>query len=399
MIPFTRIEADRARRRGVVALQVAVSSVVLLGFAALTIDMGRLYVARGDLQRSADAAALAGASVYTTDLMMAVRQGLGGEGAIGYVVDLAETKASEYALVNRTLGEPTSIDSDDLVTGWINLGSGNDTIHTNPVPKDYNAVGVYVKRTDGGTNGPVNLLFAPIFGKPLGETTALAVAVFDDRFSGFSLNGFGAAMLPFTVSEQAFEQDLANGGDEYGYDSPAEAVYSGSDGIREIRLYPYPLSGTDYEEGDGNFGVLNIGTGNQGLQALNDQIINGVPPEDMVMEVGTSDMTFFDDGGSPVTYEITGSPGLDGGLAASIESLEGQVIGFFLHNGVILSGANAIYTITQVRFGRVMELKLTGPPDQRGFYVQPVTYDGAGVSIDVNAPSTNGLIGKVVLFK
>ena len=110
-------------------------------------------------------------------------------------------------------------------------------------------------------------------------------------------------------------------------------------------------------------------------------------------------MTFYDDGGNPVTYEITGSPGLDGGLAASIESLEGQVIGFFLHNGVILSGANAIYTITQIRFGRVMDLKLTGPPDQRGFYVQPVTYDGAGVSIDVNAPSTNGLIGKVVLFK
>ena len=399
MIPFTRIEADSARRRGVVALQVAVSSVVLLGFAALTIDMGRLYVARGDLQRSADAAALAGASVYTTDLMMAVRQGLAADGAIGYVVDLAKTKASEYALVNRTLGEPTSIDSDDLVTGWINLGSGNDTIHTNPVPKDYNAVGVYVKRTDGGTNGPVNLLFAPIFGKPIGETTALAVAVFDDRFSGFTLNGFGAAMLPFTVSEQAFEQDLANGGDQYGYDSPSETVYSGSDGIREIRLYPFPLSGSGYGEGDGNFGVLNIGTGNQGLQALNDQIINGVPPEDMVMEVGTSDMTFYDDGGNPVTYEITGSPGLDGGLAASIESLEGQVIGFFLHNGVILSGANAIYTITQIRFGRVMDLKLTGPPDQRGFYVQPVTYDGAGVSIDVNAPSTNGLIGKVVLFK
>ena len=194
-------------------------------------------------------------------------------------------------------------------------------------------------------------------------------------------------------------EELAEGGDQYSYDHPNGFVQNNPDGIREIRIYPYPLSGNGYEEGDGNFGVLNIGTGNQGLTALRNQIINGITPEDLVMEVGTSELTFFGDHINPVTYDITGSPGLDGGLADAIESVEGQIVGFFLHNNVILSGSNAIYTIVQVRFGRLMNIRLTGPPHQRGLYIQPVSYSGSGVMLDPNAPSTGGLMGLVVLAR
>lgn len=41
---------------------VAILLVVLLGCAAFAIDIGHLYVARAELQRAADSAALAGAS-------------------------------------------------------------------------------------------------------------------------------------------------------------------------------------------------------------------------------------------------------------------------------------------------------------------------------------------------
>jgi len=143
--------------------------------------------------------------------------------------------------------------------------------------------------------------------------------------------------------------------------------------------------------------VLNIGTGNQGLAALRNQIINGVTAEDLRMEVGTSELTFYDGNGNPETYDITGSPGLDGGLADAIESEEGQIVGFFLHDNVILSGSNAVYTIVQVRFGRVMDIRLTGPPHRRGMYIQPVSYSGSGVKLDANAPSSGGLMGLVVL--
>ena len=54
-------------RRAGVAVQVAIFSGVMIGFGALAIDLGRLYTARGELQRAADSAALAGASAFFTD--------------------------------------------------------------------------------------------------------------------------------------------------------------------------------------------------------------------------------------------------------------------------------------------------------------------------------------------
>src|SRR5262245_31900896 len=46
--------------RGAVAGYVAISSIVIFGIAALAIDIGNLYATRAELQRCADASALAG---------------------------------------------------------------------------------------------------------------------------------------------------------------------------------------------------------------------------------------------------------------------------------------------------------------------------------------------------
>lgn len=86
-------------------------------------------------------------------------------------------------------------------------------------------------------------------------------------------------------------------------------------------------------------------------------------------------------------------------LADAVEQIEGQVVAFFLHHNVILSGSNATYTITTMRFGCVMDIRLTGPPSNRGLYIQPVSYDGGGVRIDPNAPSSGGLVGRIVLAR
>ncbi len=50
--------------RGVTLVMVALSLTVLLGMGALAVDAGMLYTARTELQRTADAAALAGASAF-----------------------------------------------------------------------------------------------------------------------------------------------------------------------------------------------------------------------------------------------------------------------------------------------------------------------------------------------
>ncbi len=53
----------RSQRGQTIAL-VAVSMVSLLAVAALAIDLTTLYVAKGEIQRAADSAALAGAKAF-----------------------------------------------------------------------------------------------------------------------------------------------------------------------------------------------------------------------------------------------------------------------------------------------------------------------------------------------
>ena len=62
MIPVNR--SGRKNERGVTIVLVAFSLLALLGMAALAIDIATLYVAHGEAQRAADAAALAGAKMF-----------------------------------------------------------------------------------------------------------------------------------------------------------------------------------------------------------------------------------------------------------------------------------------------------------------------------------------------
>ena len=103
------------RRRAVVAIQVGVASVALLGFAALTVDLGTLYNARADLQRTADAAALAGASAYVTDEMMQVRVGTAGEGALAYITALGASRAAQFSELNSTIGTSPNVSTEVLL--------------------------------------------------------------------------------------------------------------------------------------------------------------------------------------------------------------------------------------------------------------------------------------------
>ena len=55
------------RQRGAVAVVVALSALVLFGFAGIAIDVGRLYINRSELQTAADACALAASAELTCD--------------------------------------------------------------------------------------------------------------------------------------------------------------------------------------------------------------------------------------------------------------------------------------------------------------------------------------------
>lgn len=157
------------RRRAVVAVQVAVMLTVLVGFAAITVDVGVMYNTRSDLQRTADAGALAAASRLV-------------DYGFGDPVELARAEALHFVEENAVLGHDVTVDTvGDVVFGQATYNSESNTydfVETEVMP---DAVRVEVKHTADSVNGPVSLYFARIFGIDSTEISASATAVIVPR--------------------------------------------------------------------------------------------------------------------------------------------------------------------------------------------------------------------------
>jgi len=163
----------RHRKRAVVAAQVAIVLVVLLGMAALTIDVGALYNARADLQATADAAALASASMLSQ------------YGEDHSPSELAEAAAVRYVEGNPVFADAMTIDPNTDISFW--------RVYYDPEAEDYeftevdpevtaaDAVKIRVRRTDDSPNGAVPLFFARILGIDEMEMAAEATAVMVPR--------------------------------------------------------------------------------------------------------------------------------------------------------------------------------------------------------------------------
>jgi len=380
------------RRRAATAVAVLIMLVVLIGFASLAVDVGRLYAVKGELQRASDSAARAGTSAFADDSLRGSSSGPNGNYMDAMKI-AAASRAILYASRNKVEICPTLLGDADVVVGWYDF--------TNPggplgLGGNANAVQVTGRFTQDSPNGAVSNYFAQILGFAATDVSATATAAFDDRFSSYTPAEPGV-LIPFTMYVNEYEQQAVTGPDNFSYDQDLDTVIAFGDGIREIRLFPYADDGGG--DGAGNFGLLNVGTANQSVPGLNGQIQAGITPEDLELEIGTSTISFYDDDGSPTTHQITGSPGVKGGTEPAIEARVGDVVGFFVHSSVSDGGSNASYTIVGIRFGRVMEVVLSGNPDQRRITVQPVIYSGPGVYTAPGAPSSNGMVGQIVLVR
>ncbi len=152
------------RRRGATAVMVAVCIPVLIGFAALTIDVGLIYNTKTDLQRAADAAALAAA-------------GRLGDYESGDPLVLGRDAAMSITSQNAVLNKQVTIEDSDIIFGRAVLDPQTkqfDFVPTNVFP---DAAKVTVRKSEGSTNGGVTLFFARIFGKDTQDVTAEAIAM------------------------------------------------------------------------------------------------------------------------------------------------------------------------------------------------------------------------------
>jgi Putative Flp pilus-assembly TadE/G-like len=146
--------------RGSVAITVALCLTVLLGFAALVVDIGLNWATRTSAQTAADSAALAGASALITD---------GGAAAVLAVVDYLDENVDGLA-------SPSSlawVDNPDVNDGDIACWTLPDPPPTAPgtgCPDGSNALQVITP--------PINVdyAFAPVLGKASNSIKARAAA-------------------------------------------------------------------------------------------------------------------------------------------------------------------------------------------------------------------------------
>ncbi len=159
--------------RGAVAIVVALLLVVILGFAALVIDLGWLFVVNSEIQNGADAGALAGVVELALNDTSAAENT-----AIRYATDLAQYRLNDPA--------PKA----DAVTVTIGGVLGPETLQ------------VQIRRTSDTTAGAIPTFFARAWGKDTMTTDAIAIASLCHNVAGV---GGGGGLLPFGIRDTLIE--------------------------------------------------------------------------------------------------------------------------------------------------------------------------------------------------
>jgi hypothetical protein len=262
---------------------VALAAIPLLGMAAFAVDYGYLLKARTDLQRAADAAALAA--------VLSLEPSPTGE------QDLAAVRAAvrEYAAANA--GSGFTVLDDDIVIGRFEPS----TIYSNLQILNtgiFDTVRVTLRR-DGNSNPRAQLFLARAIGFGEASVTATATAALQ-KATGLRE---GADILPFGVP--LADWDDMNQGDTW-------SIYGDGRILDEFG-----------SEIPGNWGTVDVGATDNSTSDLNEQILNGLQQSDL-------DALYYS-GTIPTNTHISAFYAMwldaDTGLSAGLRQSLYQVIG------------------------------------------------------------------------
>jgi Flp pilus assembly protein TadG len=156
-------------RRGAIVVMLAVVGTVMVGMTAMTIDLGTMYIARTELQRSADAAALAAVAKLT-------------HYQAGTSETAAKNEAERIVEANPVQGRTFKLDlSRDVVFGHsdFNATTKKYTFVAGGAPPT--AVQVYVRMTNDSPNGSLKMMFAGILGVGSSDMTAKSASMIIPR--------------------------------------------------------------------------------------------------------------------------------------------------------------------------------------------------------------------------
>lgn len=345
----------RHARRGNVIVLTAFLMVGMMGLIAFAVDLGYLYSTRAEMQRAADASAIAACwELIDEDTVSGVSN-------TGVLTDNARASARTFATYNKITQSAAQLSNDDVSVGYI----ADPTNPTSPfVTVGYtgapNAVQVRFRRT-AQQNGAVPLFFGPVMGVNSTTMQSTATAAYLPGISGFKApsDGSNLGILPYALDEGTWNAMLAGGGsDNYRHTEGCHGVSSGPDGIREVNLFP---QGTG---SPGNRGTVDIGSSNNSTSDIARQIVNGISSSDMFHMPGGK-LEFDSDG----KLYLNGDTGISAGVKDELASIIGETRMIPIFSNVTGNGNNANYTITKFVGIRMMYVKLTG--NNKQVMVQP----------------------------
>jgi uncharacterized membrane protein len=346
-------------RRGNVIVLSAFLMVVMLAFVAFACDVGFLLVIRTELQRCADASALA--AVWE----LADEDGPGDSPSSSIVADRARQVAAEFAALNLVGQRAPLLAEEDVEIGYIaNPSDPNSPLVAYDDAHLPNAVRVRVRRSSG-QNGQVPLFFARVLGHDEAAVEATATAALQCEIRGFQTpsSNINLGIMPIALDVESWDAMMAGeGSDSYAYNAEDGSVSQSSDGVLEINLYPEDTGSA------GNRGTVDIGGLNNSTSDISRQIVEGISADDM---------TALHEAGGTLELDVNSELVLQGdtGLSAEIKEELAAIVGqpriIPLYSKVENPGNNALYTITRFVGVRVMYANLTGSMKQKKVLVQP----------------------------
>src|SRR4051794_38189266 len=350
-----RQRQHRRARRGNILVLSAVLMVPMMGALAFAIDLGYLYNTRTEMQRTADAAAVAATwELIDENVVKGVSNST-------QIASNARAKASQYASLNAIGGTAAQLGTDDVQMGYIaSPWDPTSPFLTTGYSAAPNAVRVKVLR-NSSRNGAIPLFFAPVLGVNSASLQIEATAAYVPGLGGFKppTDGSNLGILPFALDEDTWNAMLAGGGDDsYSYSHGSSSVGTGGDGVREVNLFP---QGTG---SPGNRGTVDIGSSNNSTADIARQITSGINASDMAHMGGS--ITFGADG----TLHLNGDTGISAGVKDELTSIVGKTRFIPIFRSVVGPGNNADYTIVKWVGVRVLAVKLTGSASSKYVMVQ-----------------------------
>jgi hypothetical protein len=356
------------QRRGGALILAAFVLVFMIVMVAFAVDIGYMVMARTELQRTADAAALAAAwelvpseSDYLTDPLQSG------------VYEKCYQRAAEYAAVNVVCAHAPALSQgntgdEDVTVGRMDMVAPDYAMHYDD-PSQHNVVRVRARR-HASQNGAVSLFFGRMLGLSGVELEAEALAGVYKQVRGFrSPGGSGnVEMLPFALDLETWNAMLDGlTPDQWTWNPVSGTITSGPDGIREVNLYP---QGTG---SPGNRGTVDIGSPNNSTADIARQIVNGISPADLAYLGGSIEL---DSNGELL---LNGDTGISAGVKDELASIKGQPRIIPIFSQVAGPGNNATYTIVKFAGVRILDVKLTGSMSSKRVIVQPANVVANGV--------------------